>query len=98
MFVTPEARLDMVRPGISLYGIDPSCKPCLDRPLRPVMKWTAPLVGIRNVPAGVTIGYGQTFVTTTPMRLGLLPVGYADGYLRTFSNRAKVVVHGKPAP
>jgi alanine racemase len=97
MFSMPESRLDMVRPGISLYGIDPLCRPCLDRPLRPAMKWTAPLVGIRSVPAGVTIGYGQTYTSPTPMRLGLVPVGYADGYMRQFSNRAQVIVQGKPA-
>lgn len=98
LFCLPESRLDMVRPGISLYGIDPQCSPCLDRPLRPALKWTAPLVGIRTVPAGTTIGYGQTFATDTPTRVGLIPVGYADGYLRQFSNRAVVMIHDKPAP
>ncbi|HUB25684.1 MAG TPA: alanine racemase [Tepidisphaeraceae bacterium] len=97
MFCMPETRLDMVRPGISLYGIDPLCRPCLDRPLRPVMKWTAPLVGIRSVPAGVSVGYGQSFTSPTPMRLGLVPVGYADGYLRQFSNRAQTIVQARPA-
>jgi alanine racemase len=98
MFCAPESRLDMVRPGISLYGIDPLCRPSLDRKLRPVMKWTAPLIGIRAVPAGVTVGYGQTFSTTVATKIGLVPVGYADGYLRQFSNKAKVIIQGKAAP
>jgi alanine racemase len=97
-FCQPTSRLDMVRPGISLYGIDPTCRPTLDRPLRPALKWTAPLVGIRDVPAGTTVGYNQTFTTAAPARVGLLPVGYADGYSRLFSNRAVVMIHGKPAP
>jgi alanine racemase len=98
LFCVPTSRLDMVRPGISLYGIDPACRPCLDRPLRPVLKWTAPLVGLRDVPAGTTVGYGQTHTTAARTRIGLVPVGYADGYLRQFSNNAKVLVNGKLAP
>jgi alanine racemase len=98
IFALPTSRLDMVRPGISLYGVDPLCRPCIDRPLRPALRWTAPLVGIREVPAGSTIGYGQTFTAPSRMRVGLLPVGYADGYRRHFSNRGQVLVHGKLAP
>ena len=98
MFCLPSSRLDMVRPGISLYGIDPSGKPNMDRPLRPVLKWTAPLVGIRTVTPGTTIGYGQTFTTSATTRVGLVAVGYADGYLRQFSNKAVVMVHGQTAP
>jgi alanine racemase len=97
MFCLPTSRLDMVRPGLSLYGIDPTGRPCMDRPLRPALRWTAPLIGIRNIPAGASVGYGQTFVAPGPMRVGLLPVGYADGYMRQFSNRAAVVIHGVAA-
>jgi alanine racemase len=98
LFCLPSARLDMVRPGLSLYGIDPMGRPSVERRLRPALKWTAPLIGIRNVAAGTSIGYGQTFTAGAPMRIGLLPVGYADGYLRLFSNRAVTMVHGQPAP
>jgi len=98
IFALPSSRLDMVRPGISLYGVDPLCRPCMERPLRPVLKWTAPLIGIRSVGAGTTVGYGQTYTTKEPARVGLLPVGYADGYLRQFSNRAVVMLQGRPAP
>jgi alanine racemase len=98
IFALPTSRLDMVRPGISLFGIDPLCRPCVERPLRPALRWIAPLVGIRDVPADTSIGYGQTFVAPARMRVGLLPVGYADGYRRVFSNRAHVMLHGKPAP
>jgi alanine racemase len=97
IFTLPSSRLDMVRPGISLYGIDPLCRPCMERPLRPAMRWVAPLVGIRDVAAETSIGYGQNFVAPSRMRVGLLPVGYADGYRRIFSDRAQVMIHGKPA-
>jgi alanine racemase len=97
IFALPSSRLDMVRPGISLYGIDPLCRPCMDRPLRPVMRWTAPLVGVRDVPAGTSVGYGQSFTAPVRMRIGLLPVGYADGYRRCFSNQASVIVQGRTA-
>ena len=87
----------MVRPGLALYGIDPSGRPSMDRALRPAMKWTAPLVGIGDVPAGATVGYGQAWKADRPTRVGLLPVGYADGYPRCFGGRAVVVVHGRAA-
>ena len=98
IFCTPPTQLDMVRPGLSLYGIDPTGKPSIDRPLRPALHWTAPLVGIRDVPAGSSVGYNQTWVADRDTRVGLLPVGYADGYPRSFSNRAVTLLHGCVAP
>jgi alanine racemase len=62
------------------------------------MRWTAPLVGVTDIPAGATVGYGQTWTAARPTRVGLVPVGYADGYPRRFSNRARVLVHGHAAP
>jgi alanine racemase len=96
VFFHPESHLDLVRPGISLYGIDPSCKPSAARALRPAMRWTAPLIGIRDLPAGATVGYGQTWTTLTPTRLGLIPIGYADGYPRSLSNRGVMMIGGQP--
>jgi alanine racemase len=98
VFFTRPAHLDMVRPGLALYGIDPTGRPSIDRPLRPVLRWTAPLIGIRDVPAGATVGYGQTWRAERPTRVGLIPVGYADGYHRAYGNRAVTLVHGCPAP
>src|SRR5207237_3319377 len=92
------SHFDMVRPGLALYGIDPSGKPSIDRSLRPVMKWTAPLISVRDVPAGTSVGYGQTFTAPRDLRVGLVPVGYADGYCRAFSNRADMLVCGVPCP
>jgi alanine racemase len=95
---TPAAHFQMVRPGIALYGIDPIGRPCMDRAFKPVMKWTAPLIGVRDAPAGTGVGYGQTFAAPRDMRVGLVPVGYADGYWRSFSNRADVLVGRIPCP
>jgi alanine racemase len=98
IFHTPAAHLDCVRPGIGLYGIDPSLAPNMDRPLRPAMRWTAPLIAVRVIPEGATVGYGQTYVAPCPTRIGLVPVGYADGYRRDFSNRAAMLVDNQLAP
>ncbi|HEY2586341.1 MAG TPA: alanine racemase [Tepidisphaeraceae bacterium] len=98
VFFLSAAHLDMVRPGIALYGIDPTGTPSVSRALRPVMKWTAPLIGIRQIRRGICVGYGQTWQAARDTRIGLVPVGYADGYLRAYSNRAVMLVHGKPAP
>ena len=97
-FFRPDAHFEMVRPGVALYGIDPTLRPSLDRKVRPVMKWTAPLVSIKDVTKGTCVGYAQTWRAERDTRVGLVPVGYADGYPRCFSNRASVLVHGRQAP
>lgn len=98
IFFSPAAHFDMVRPGISLYGIDPTCSPNLNRLLRPVAKWTAPIVSILDAKRGTPVGYGQTWCAPRDTRIGLVPVGYADGYLRAWGNRASVVVNGIAVP
>ncbi len=98
IFLTPPAHLDMVRPGLCLYGIDPLGRPSIERSFQPAMKWTAPLIGIRDVKRGQTIGYGQTYTAPRDMRVGLVPIGYADGYMRAFSNRGVMLIHNCPAP
>jgi alanine racemase len=97
-FFLPDAHLDMIRPGISLYGIDPTGSPSMDRKLRPVAKWTAPLVGVREIPKGQGVGYSHTWTAPRDSRIGLVPIGYADGYARLLSNRSVMMVHNKPAP
>ena len=97
-FFSRESHLDMVRPGIALYGIDPTGRPSLDRTLRPALKWTAPLVGVKPVSKGTGVGYGQTWKADRDTRIGLVPVGYADGYPRCYSNQAVTMVHGRRAP
>jgi alanine racemase len=93
-----DAGLDMVRPGISLYGVDPTCRPGIDRPLRPVMKWLAPLIDVHDVPVGTSVGYNGTWTAARATRLGLVPVGYADGYSRALSNKGITLVNGRRCP
>lgn len=93
--------LDMVRPGIALYGCYPEGEPHLPvdgEELRPAMRFLSQVIQVRIVPAGTGLGYGQTLTTTRPTRLAVLPVGYANGYLRKLSNRAAVLIRGRRAP
>jgi alanine racemase len=92
----PHMHMDMVRTGLGMYGIDPM-GPATGRTLKPVMKWVAPLLMVRTVRKGTSVGYGLTWTAPRDTRLGLVPVGYADGYLRSFSNRAKVIINGVAA-
>ncbi|MDH5299635.1 MAG: alanine racemase [Desulfobulbaceae bacterium] len=97
LFRGSATHLDMVRPGITLYGCSPvSGDDSL--PLRPVMRFLTGVVQVKEVPAGYGVSYGHTFVTDRPSRLAILPVGYDDGYLRRLSNRASVLIRGQRVP
>jgi alanine racemase len=98
VFGWPQTHLDMVRPGLALYGIDPSGTFQPGIPLMPAMKWTASILLLRDIETGTGVGYNQTWHAPRDSRLALVPVGYADGYLRVWSNNAVMMVHGKPAP
>ena len=96
----PAAHLDAVRLGGALYGFDPFHGAGEPGPvaLRPALAWKARLLGIREVPPGTPVGYGGTFVTTRRSRLGLVPVGYADGLARELWHGAEVLVRGVRVP
>lgn len=94
----PQARYDCVRVGIALYGASPEAGILGAERLEPGLFWTSALDHVRRVPAGSAISYGGTFVTTRPTTLGLVPVGYADGYRRALGNRAQVLVGGRRVP
>lgn len=95
----PEVNLDMVRDGICLYGLYPSEEVTQRRlPLMPAMQWKARVSYVKTLPAGVEIGYGGTYTTKRETRLATIPVGYADGYPRSLSNRGSVLIHGQKAP
>jgi len=96
----PCAHLDMVRPGIALYGHypDPSCEG-LDGPgLLPVMTLKTRIVAVRELPAGTCISYGCTHVLQRDSRVAVLPIGYADGMERLLSNRTQMLLHGQRVP
>jgi alanine racemase len=94
----PEAHYDMVRPGIAVYGYPSSDELCTAPELRPALRLSAHLMQIKTVPAGTGVGYGQTFHFDRESRVGLVPVGYGDGYLRSLSNKAAMRVGGQNAP
>lgn len=96
VFLGPDYAFDMVRPGIALYGGGPSGRP--DARLRAVATLEAPILQVRNVPAGDTIGYGATFIAERPLRVAILAAGYADGVLRSGSSRSFAAVNGLRAP
>jgi len=90
----PESWLDMVRPGIVLYGYPPSEHMRTRLPLRPALRLVSHLVLTKWVPQGHSVGYGRTFRTERKSLLGIVPVGYNDGYLRRLSNRAVMGLTG----
>ena len=95
----PEYSLDMVRPGIMLYGYYPS--PHVDHSrvsLRPAMALKARVSHVKRVPANTGISYGLTYVTPGPRDIATVPVGYADGYRRGLSNLGQVALGGGRAP
>jgi len=95
-----DTHYDMVRPGISLYGCFPAqeMKANTTIQLKPVMSFKTRVIQVKKVPAGYGISYGHTFRTTRPTRLAVLPVGYADGYLRRLAGRAEVMINGCRVP
>lgn len=90
------ARMDIVRPGIALFGVEPRPGSCPE--LRPVMRVSTAVIALRDLEPSMTVGYGATFRATHPMRIATIPMGYADGLSRALSNRGHVLVQGKRAP
>ncbi len=93
-----QARLDLVRPGIGLFGVAPPNTPLWG--LWPVLSLKTRIVALREVPAGTGVSYGGATRTYTrqPTRIATLPVGYADGYTRRMSEKAQVLCAGRRCP
>lgn len=104
----PETHFDMVRLGISQYGLWPSRETFVsykikqaqngDDVLRPVLSWKVRVAQVKDVPANNFIGYGCTYQTTRDSRVAVLPVGYSDGYDRRLSNQSFVLLQNRRAP
>ena len=96
----PEMHYDLVRVGISLYGLypDPSMAAHPKIALQPVMSVKARLSHVKEMPAGNPISYGCTFTTSRPSVIGTIPMGYADGIPRLLSNRGEMLVKGRRCP
>ncbi len=102
VLLDPASHYRMVRPGLAVYGLYPSAevqRRCQQAGLhlQPALTWKTRVAQIKVIPKGATAGYGATFVAQRPSRLALLPVGYADGYDRRWSNSATVLVRGHHA-
>jgi len=98
----PESHFDAIRPGLALYGVPPY--PLIPHPsslipsLRPAMSLKTRITFLKRVPAGCALGYGGTHITSQPTTIAILPIGYADGYPRSLSNRGVVLVRGQRCP
>lgn len=96
MFLGPAFASDLARPGCALYGLNPV--PGQPNPMRQVVRLTAPILQIREIAAGDTVGYGASFTAARPSRIATVAAGYADGYLRTLSGRSRAMLDGAGLP
>ncbi len=96
---TPELSYNMLRLGISMYGLYPSEEVHRDRvQLKPVMAYKTKVVHVKTVPAGSAISYGAIYHTQSEERIATIPVGYADGYSRMLSGKAEALIRGVKVP
>lgn len=95
----PDTHLNMVRSGISTYGLYPSDEVDENElKLTPAMQMRAYVAHVKTVPEGTQIGYGGTFTAKRETRVATIPVGYGDGYPRSLSNLGRILIHGQYAP
>ncbi len=95
---TPEAYLDMVRPGIMLYGVYPSNETAKTISVKPALMWKSLVVYFKIIKAGHPVGYGLTWKPKQDIRAVTVPLGYGDGYFRSMSHKAEVLIRGKRYP
>lgn len=94
----PELQLDMVRAGVIIYGMYPSTQVTHPINLIPAMSLKSQISYVKYLEENVSIGYGRTYFTTQKTKVATIPIGYADGYSRAFSNKARVIINGHYAP
>jgi alanine racemase len=94
----PDSHFDMIRPGISVYGYQPSDQMHTVLPLRPCLRVTSILMQVKELNAGASVGYGLTHTFDQAARVGLVPVGYADGYPRSVSGKVSMRIAGVDVP
>lgn len=95
-FYFPAARFDLVRSGIAIYGLQPSAEAPLPEGFRPALAWKTVLSSVKTLPAGHGIGYNHRYTTPAAERIGVVPVGYADGFRRRLGNFA--LLRGQRVP
>ncbi|MGF1629538.1 MAG: alanine racemase [Kiloniellaceae bacterium] len=96
IFLGPDYHFDLGRPGVALYGVNPT--PGAPNPMRPVVRLQAKILQVRAIDAPQTVGYGATHRATGPARIATVAAGYADGYLRSISSRGHAWVAGQRVP
>jgi alanine racemase len=96
VFLSPDYHFDLARPGVALYGVNPT--PGSPNPMAQVVRLKAKILQVRDVDSAETVGYGATHRIAGPSRIATLPVGYADGYLRSLGNRATAYIGDYEAP
>jgi alanine racemase len=94
----PDAWFDMVRPGIMVYGYYPDKQTAHSIPLKPGLSFHTRVSSIKQVKAGTSISYGRTWQAPVDTHIGTIPVGYADGFNRLFSNQGRVLINRKSYP
>lgn len=94
----PDTHMDMVRAGISIYGLYPDLVMKDKIGLKPVMRFLARIAHIKDISKGETVSYGRTFKAQENKRIATIPVGYADGYNRLLSNKGRVIINNSFAP
>ncbi len=94
----PQANLDLVRPGIILYGVYPSEETRKTISVKPALTWKSRVVYFKVIKKGHSVGYGSTWTAKENTRAVTVPVGYGDGYFRSMSHKAQVLINGKRYP
>ncbi len=94
----PEAHLNLVRPGILLYGVYPSKEVKKSVNVKPALSWKSRIVYFKVIKAGASVGYGSVWTAKRNTRAVTIPVGYGDGYFRSMSGKAQVLINGKRYP
>jgi alanine racemase len=96
IFLSPDIHYDMVRPGMALYGLNPT--PWQENPMRPVVKLDVPVVQVKTLKAGESVGYGASYRCAENTIVATVALGYADGFLRSLGNKGTLYFNGKPCP
>jgi alanine racemase len=91
----PRSHLDLVRPGIGMYGLEPAPGVGRELGLRPALTWRSAVANVKSLPAGERISYGLHYRLLRDSLVATVPVGYADGYPRSLSSRADVLIRGR---
>ncbi len=93
-----ESGYQLIRPGVSTFGMFPSREVDHSVDLKEAFSLKSAFIKVDRFPVNSSIGYGRTFITERPSRIGVLPIGYGDGFVRDYSGNAEVLVHGRRAP